>query len=475
MFSLNIEDYGKDDIFELLDIDNNVRENNNIDVIYHHTQSLLNDVLRDNSNTKKEKQEISAFILQCFKKLCEVQDLVIPLYMNDEMGRLIRRYTTFNGGGEDSRSKHSQHSQHSQHSTPLHNTSVNSIQQDTTILTQNDNFIIEHNPTHSTNSFPLRYKNGTVNPFKKQTYNYNLNINTRFRNNYYTVPSTDFTMTLPNPIKNVVSMRLVSNEIPYSFYIYSAITGTNEFTIELLDISGTGQNSVDVITNIQTIRIPNGNYTAQQLETYLNTVIFSQPPLDRINVEYIDITNKLIFSRDYVTVPDPNPATNITYGFNIDFRLIDDPTRSIQYNMGWLWGYRKPRYTWREDYVDASNASFDLYEGMNPESTFNCSSTKYLLLHVNDFNRNHTKVFETPFQEGLIRSNDILAKIPVFNVSYVSNVEVLNSVKNNRREYFGPVNIEKLEVRLFDEFGHVVDLNNCDYSFSLEIECLYDL
>jgi hypothetical protein len=461
MFSLNIQDYDKDDILELLDIHTRKYD---LDIIYNRTQELLNDILRDNSNTKKEKHDISDFIFKCFKKICSIQELVIPSYMLQDLKTHIYRNTSFVEGSTPSIQL-----------TPNENTTVNSIQQETTIFSQNDNQIIEHPNTISTNSFPLRYKSGVVNPFKKQTYNYNLNINSRFRNNYYTVPSTDFMMNLPNPIKNVVSMRLVSNEIPYSFYIYSSITGTNEFTVEILDISGMGTNDEDISKNIQTIRIPNGNYTAQQLETFLNTVIFTQSPLDRIKVQYIDIANKFIFYRDYDTVPDPNPATAITYGFNLDFRLVNDSDRNIQYNMGWLLGYRRAFYSWSEDYVDASNASFDLYEGMNPESTFNCSSTKYLLLHVNDFNKNHTKVFETPIQEGLIRSNDVLAKIPVFNISYVANVEVLNPIKNNRREYFGPVNIEKLEVRLLDEFGRIVDLNNCDYSFSLEIECLYDL
>ena len=36
------------------------------------------------------------------------------------------------------------------------------------------------------------------------------------------------------------------------------------------------------------------------------------------------------------------------------------------------------------------------------------------------------------------------------------------------------VNIKKIHVRLLDRFGDVIDLNNMDYSFSLELEILYD-
>ena len=40
------------------------------------------------------------------------------------------------------------------------------------------------------------------------------------------------------------------------------------------------------------------------------------------------------------------------------------------------------------------------------------------------------------------------------------------------RNYFGPVRIKKLRIRLLDENGRVVDLNNGDLTVSLEVECL---
>ena len=41
------------------------------------------------------------------------------------------------------------------------------------------------------------------------------------------------------------------------------------------------------------------------------------------------------------------------------------------------------------------------------------------------------------------------------------------------RTYFGPVNIKKMEVKLFNDKGKIVDLNLQDWSFSLEITQLY--
>ena len=43
---------------------------------------------------------------------------------------------------------------------------------------------------------------------------------------------------------------------------------------------------------------------------------------------------------------------------------------------------------------------------------------------------------------------------------------------SNSRSYFGPINIQKMRAQLLDEYGNILDLNNMDFSFSLEFICL---
>ena len=43
-----------------------------------------------------------------------------------------------------------------------------------------------------------------------------------------------------------------------------------------------------------------------------------------------------------------------------------------------------------------------------------------------------------------------------------------------KREYFGPVDIQKLHIQILDPYGRVLNLNNMDISFSLHSACLYD-
>ena len=47
-----------------------------------------------------------------------------------------------------------------------------------------------------------------------------------------------------------------------------------------------------------------------------------------------------------------------------------------------------------------------------------------------------------------------------------------NSDKITKRQYFGPVNIDKLHITLIDEYGITMDLNYNDFSFALEFDVL---
>ena len=42
------------------------------------------------------------------------------------------------------------------------------------------------------------------------------------------------------------------------------------------------------------------------------------------------------------------------------------------------------------------------------------------------------------------------------------------------REYFGPTDLNKLKVSLLDEYGRPLSLNNMEWSFVVNFECLYN-
>ena len=87
-------------------------------------------------------------------------------------------------------------------------------------------------------------------------------------------------------------------------------------------------------------------------------------------------------------------------------------------------------------------------------------------------NRNNN----TNFRAKAPTNNDVLAILPV-SVSGTSTGQVIvengSALQMNNRVYFGPVNIERMRVKLVDDKGNVVNLNGSDWCFTLVCECLY--
>ena len=50
----------------------------------------------------------------------------------------------------------------------------------------------------------------------------------------------------------------------------------------------------------------------------------------------------------------------------------------------------------------------------------------------------------------------------------------LSTQLNRTREYFGPVDIQRLHISVYDEFGRIIDLNYMDWSITLAFEILYN-
>ena len=46
---------------------------------------------------------------------------------------------------------------------------------------------------------------------------------------------------------------------------------------------------------------------------------------------------------------------------------------------------------------------------------------------------------------------------------------------NREKRYFGPVNIQKMKITLYDDLGRILDLNNMDWSLELAFECVYNM
>ena len=94
---------------------------------------------------------------------------------------------------------------------------------------------------------------------------------------------------------------------------------------------------------------------------------------------------------------------------------------------------------------------------------------------MDDFNKSVNTTFMTAFEKNGLKPN-ILARISRTGKGY-ENV-IINKeyeIISEPRIYFGPIDIQRLHISLFDDHGRILHMNESDYSFCLKLIILYDL
>ena len=295
-------------------------------------------------------------------------------------------------------------------------------------------------------SFPSEFFPGVINPLKKRTIKRNLNIDTRFRENYFSSPSTNFNLTLPTTFDNVLQMQLSAIELPTTYYNVSKQYGNNFFSI-------TANTSTSVIS------IPDGNYTFDGIVNAINNQLdLLGYPFNKVSF-LLNINNNS--GSGQMMVGPLDPSLNIlALNFQADKMGIDDHNTPLPLKFGWSLGFRNGVYINNLNYVS--------------EGIVDVTGPRYVYLVVDDHNNNVNNGFYSAFNSSLL-NNNILARItlqsPFFNVQLTNNLNIVT----NPREYFGPVNIQNFNIQLLDEYGRVIDLNNMDFSFCLTFTTAYDI
>jgi len=101
--------------------------------------------------------------------------------------------------------------------------------------------------------------------------------------------------------------------------------------------------------------------------------------------------------------------------------------------------------------------------------------TQSQIYTINEINKNNNNL--TNYLSKAPTSSDILAILPVKTSTTIPVgsllVEFSGSLQDNIRTYFGPVNIERMNVKLLDDKGNVLNLNGNDWCVTLVCNCLY--
>lgn len=363
------------------------------------------------------------------------------------------------------------------------------------IIINNDHNVIDKKMLDIKESKPIPIKEGNLNPNLKNIINKILNIDSFYRQNSiesnFIKQTTNFTVDLTEPLNNVLKIALNSVQIPFTWYNFDSVYGTNYLFID----------------NTKYL-LKSGFYKdVDTLLLELNTTI------NNTNLTfYYDNISKKIYMK--------------SSGPSISVKFYNKNTLNsghINHNLGWLLGFRR---------MDISVETEDIYADCVPD----LYGTKYILLLINDFNQNHlnntvvnsvdngeTKLKRPTYfnrdlsynisddglfqlqpdqdnnitqnqlyafnqiNENLFNNNsfeklggivatDIIGLIPIKHAGFEYGdvyVEAGGAFQNNERNYFGPVNISRIAIKLIDDKGNTLNLNGSDWSCSLSCDLLY--
>ena len=304
----------------------------------------------------------------------------------------------------------------------------------------------------------------SINTYRRNIIPRLLSFDTKFRPNYFSSSSANFSMVLSTPLKNVISMRLISFEFPNVVYDVDATLGTNMLTI------------TDHEGDVCTYQLPSGNYHSDTICNALNNIngnvilnLDGNPgagvntPIEDAVYQQANPDREKIFDDFSFHIDTKTGRTIITSAskkkFKLDFTNTLSQSIPITKNLGWKLGFRQLKYQGLYSYV--SEAPVDL------------GGQKVLFFCVDDYRTNVTENVSIVYQNSFMNRN-ILARIPLRQGKFVTCYDDNSDMIRKKRDYFGPVTIDKLHFRLLDEYGIDVRLNYSDYSFGLEFEILYE-
>ena len=396
------------------------------------------------------------------------------------------------------------------------------------IFDDNTHFQMKQKRLGINQSYDVPVVQGTINPMQQNVLTKTVVINSKYRpilfpyaDSDLNKPSfnTDFTVTLSETLHNVVSIELYSIQIPRTWYNIDSYTGNNCFAIYKNE-----DNTPFIIT------IPPGNYPDDfnTFSVFITKKILEKIPIGNLSLKW-DGTNEYRFNFE-----NTHPSDNYTIEFYNPTGFKDSSsncasckTTSYQNNsLGWTLGFRT---TPNEDnivsievksedtaYAQAYPEMFGSHNAFIVVDDFNKNRQSRGVVGATDIttklsiptyasndnvgcdNSNNISYFKTAprrltqaqlftinsivddrhstrFRTPAPTTNDVLAVIPLTSeveqgrriVRYGKDLSV------NKRVYFGPVDIDRLHVKLLDDNGIPINLNGSDWSFTFNVNYLY--
>ncbi len=330
------------------------------------------------------------------------------------------------------------------------------------------------------------YSTEMINGKERKVITKHLCIDSLFRKNYVSTLSSNFSYVLSEPINNIISMDVTAIEFPNSWYSFSSADKSNTFIITIYNAPSPADDVTLVYNNVieHTIEIPEGNYQSDLLALAINNMFSNiRNGLEYIFFDINEVNTHCIF-RTKAADDDTkgiflDESMPVDFYFTVDFVVPDYPDRPLYRNAGWMLGFRQAFYTASiqlnsvliQTETEFSLQTFRWY--LESESSYGSNVQNYIFLDIDDFNKNfNTNSFSINSDESAL-GNNVIGRVSVTSGMNTTVTNTANDFVFKKREYFGPIKLERLLIKLVNKLGEPIALNGNDFSFVLEIKQLY--
>ena len=398
------------------------------------------------------------------------------------------------------------------------------------IFDKNHN-VMERKNLNTSQQFQVPIAQGKLNPTMKNITTRMVNIDSKYRTN--STPSTknvkygsifshhtsswsssSFVCNLSETLMNVVTLQMYSITIPYSWYLIDETYGNTSFKVNDTEIS-----------------ISEGNYSKTELVSAVSTALENSLGSNN-SASYNSINGKSSITLDgsnntitfYKSGVESNKScgpgrkANYNLGWILGFRnsvytdsdaVYDSNNNQYTFNSESFVDVYGPRYLVLivDDFnanhlnkglisIEKTQSKFSgphlkKYTGSNLLPVDNCVDTDSGFARVPQYNQGaprtvtsaqlyslneQNSVGKDTIEDNLIppTDTDIFAIIPLKKATPGDIItEFTTSIQKNERSYFGPVDIGRINVKLLDDKGNIVNLNGMDWSFIMMVSQLY--
>ena len=327
-------------------------------------------------------------------------------------------------------------------------------------------------------------------------------VDTKYRDNFLTETSTNFNIQLPNVVKNVISIQLSDIEFPNTWFPFEQTRGNTFFHIKdstktewiRIDISSQAyyyQDLFDSINN-QLKNIPNN--ASSDLNNFINDNSYNSFEFieSSLNIDFanaagtasgngtisfksIDIYSKEDSSGVLITVSrndyngQQTQDSKVPYiNYDLDF-FSEDPNDFIY--SGNDYGRCSRFFGWNLGFRNITPLYYSKKLNYTSESTIDLGGPRYLYLIIDDHNKYMNSSF-IPFSKNMSSIKDtlnIFARISLQGAAFSLYNSNSFSVYSDIRKYNGLVDLSRLTIKLIDEYGIPLNLNENDFSFTIKI------